>query len=80
MRVRGEDAPSSEPLDVFAPEQPQEKGRFRLQVDRQTKAAYTTFEAAEAAGLAIKKGFPILYVSVFDADEGKSIAIAAPVA
>ena len=29
--------------------------RFRLQVDRQTKAAYATLEAAEAAGLAIKR-------------------------
>ena len=26
-------------------------GRFRLQVDRQTKASYATFEAAQKAGL-----------------------------
>src|SRR4051812_28836157 len=73
-----EEVPLAEPLDVFGQQKPKEKGRFRLQVDRQTKAAYTTLEAAEAAGLAIKRGFPILYVSVFDADEGKSITIAAP--
>ena len=30
-------------------------GRFRLQVDRQTKASYATYEAAEKAGKAIKK-------------------------
>jgi hypothetical protein len=32
-----------------------EKGPFRLQVDRQTKDSYATYEEAEAAGLAIKK-------------------------
>ena len=38
-------------------------GRFRLQVDRQTKASYATYEAAEAAGKAIKKDYPILQVA-----------------
>src|SRR5215471_18810852 len=33
---------------------PADTGRFRLQVDRQTKASYATWEAAEKAGLAIK--------------------------
>jgi len=47
-----------------------EIGQFRLQVDRQTKASYTTREAAEAAGLAIKKTYPILQVVVHDAAEG----------
>jgi hypothetical protein len=44
-----------------------EQGRFHLQVDRQTKASYETKEAAEEAGLAIKKRHPILHVEVFDA-------------
>jgi hypothetical protein len=44
-----------------------EQGRFHLQVDRQTKASYETNEAAEEAGLAIKKRHPILHVEVFDA-------------
>ena len=48
----------------------QAEGRFRLQVDRQTKATYATLEAAEAAGLAIKKAYPILQVAVYDAAEG----------
>jgi len=47
-----------------------ESGQFRLQVDRQTKASYTTLEAAEEAGLAIKKAYPILQVAVYDAAEG----------
>jgi hypothetical protein len=33
-------------------------GRFRLRVDRQTKASYATYEAAEKAGLGIKKEHP----------------------
>ena len=49
-----------------------EMGQFRLQVDRQTKSSYETYEAAEKAGLVIKKGHPILYVTVYDAVEGSN--------
>jgi hypothetical protein len=52
-------------------------GRFRLQVDRQTKRSYTTFEAAEAAGLAIKKAYPILQVAVYDGVESANKIIEA---
>jgi hypothetical protein len=52
-----------------------EQGQFRLQVDRQTKASYETNEAAEEAGLAIKKGHPILHVEVYDAAAGVSKVI-----
>jgi len=45
---------------------PPEKGPFRLQVDRQTKASFATFEEAAAAGLAIKKAYPVVQVSVYD--------------
>jgi len=55
-----------------------ETGRFRLQVDRQTKESYTTYEAAEAAGLAIKKGHPILQVTVYDGVDGVTKAIELP--
>jgi hypothetical protein len=37
-----------------------------LQVDRQTKRSYATAEAAEKAGMAIKKGHPAVRVSVYD--------------
>jgi hypothetical protein len=47
-----------------------EKGRFFLQVDRQTKASYATYEAAEEAGLVIKTGHPIVHVAVYDTLEG----------
>ena len=44
-------------------------GRFRLQVDRQIKSAFDTAEEAEAAGQAIKKAYPIVQVSVYDAEK-----------
>jgi CRISPR/Cas system-associated protein endoribonuclease Cas2 len=43
-----------------------ESGRYLLQVDRQTKSSYPTAEAAQSAALVIKKGYPILQVSVYD--------------
>ena len=56
----------------------QAEGRFRLQVDRQTKATYATLEAAETAGLAIKKNHPIVYVGVYDHLEGINKVIKMP--
>ena len=55
-----------------------DSGRFRLQVDRQTKESYATYEAAEAAGLAIKKGYPILQVAVYDGVDGVKKIIELP--
>ena len=55
------DAPQESPS-----QRRQADDRFRLQVDGQTKATYTTLEAAEAAGLAIKKSYPIVHVGVYD--------------
>jgi hypothetical protein len=55
-----------------------EMGQFRLQVDRQTKASYETYEAAEKAGLVIKKGHPILHVTVYDSIEGINKVIELP--
>jgi hypothetical protein len=45
---------------------PVDSGRFRLQVDRQTKGSYATYEAAETAGTGTKKHYPILQVAVYD--------------
>jgi hypothetical protein len=55
-----------------------DSGRFRLQVDRQTKESYTTYEAAEAAGLAIKKDYPILQVAVYDGVDRVNMVIELP--
>ena len=46
-----------------------DSGRFRLQVDRQTKASYATYEATEKAGLGIKKEHPVLQVAVYNGVE-----------
>ena len=44
-------------------------GRFRLQVDRQTKATYASMDEAQTAGKAIKKAHPVVQVSVYDAEQ-----------
>jgi hypothetical protein len=43
-----------------------ENGQFLLQVDRQTKASFSTYEAVEKAGLVIKKNFPVVRVAIYD--------------
>jgi hypothetical protein len=40
--------------------------QFRLQVDRQTKRSYATFDAAVQDGIAIKSSYPLLQVAVYD--------------
>ena len=52
-----------------------ETGRYRLQVDRQTKASFATYDDAEQTGLAIKKDFPVVQVTVYDAEEAVSKVI-----
>jgi hypothetical protein len=49
--------------------------RYRLQVDRQTKSSFETMDAAEKAGKAIKKAFPVVQVAIYDAvgNESKMI-------
>lgn len=63
--------------DDVAPEAPSQKwrpdlGRYKLQVDKQTKASYETSEDAEKAGMAIKKNFPVVQVSIHDTVESVS--------
>jgi hypothetical protein len=55
-----------------------ESGRYWLQVDRQTKGSYQTSEAAQSAALVIKKGHPIVQVSVYDSVEYTHTLIEAP--
>jgi hypothetical protein len=66
----------SEPEDNFSQRKRPELGRYLLQVDRQTKGSYQTVETAEAAGLAIKKEYPILHVTIYDSVECTSTALA----
>ena len=66
--------------DPITPHKRLESGRFRLQVDRQMKESYATSEAAEAAGLAIKKAYPLLHVAVYDGVDGVTKTIEIPAA
>jgi hypothetical protein len=57
-----------------------ERGRYLLQVDRQTKGSYTTSEAAQSAALAIKTAYPIVQVSVYDSVDNSNTLVQAPTA
>jgi hypothetical protein len=70
----------SEPEESFSQRKRPELGRYLLQVDRQTKGSYQTAENAQAAGLAIKKGYPILHVTVYDSVESASTVVVLPAA
>jgi len=68
--------PAEEPAEErFSQRKRPETGRFRLQVDRQTKRSYTTIEAAQEAGLAIKMAHPIVQVAVYDIQESTNTII-----
>jgi hypothetical protein len=68
-----------EPCEERVGQQPRpEQGQFRLRVDRQTKRSYATYEAAEQAGMAIKKSYPILQVTVYDRVESVNKIIDLP--
>jgi hypothetical protein len=60
---------AAEPISIKAGQIRPTLGRFRLQVDRQTKATFTSMDEAETAGKAIKKAHPIVQVSVYDAEQ-----------
>jgi hypothetical protein len=51
-------------------------GRFRLQVDRQTKATFADLSDAEKAGKEIKKAHPVVQVSIYDAEESRQTVLA----
>ena len=55
-----------------------ETGRYLLQVDRQTKGSYETAESAEAAGLTIKTGHPVVQVSVYDSVDCRNTLVELP--
>jgi hypothetical protein len=78
MPVKDNSEPEVE--EVFSQRKRPERGRYLLQVDGQTKGSYTTLEAAQAAGLVIKKGYPIVQVSVYDSVDNSSTRVEAPAA
>jgi hypothetical protein len=48
--------------------------RFWLQVDRQTKASFSTLADAEKAAASIMAAHPIVKVAIYDAEENQQIA------
>lgn len=68
----------AEPEEHFSQRKRPESGRYLLQVDRQTKGSYPTAESAQSAGLAIKKEFPILHVTVYDSVDFANTVLALP--
>jgi hypothetical protein len=70
--------PDEPGVDLSVQRKRPESEQFRLQVDRQTKSSYATLEAAEKAGLVIKKGYPTVHVTVYDANEGSNKVIELP--
>lgn len=72
-------SPSSElPQQVPSQRRRADTKQFRLQVDRQTKSSYASYEAAEQAGLQIKKSHPIVSVTVYDSVGGINKSIDLP--
>ena len=65
-------APEEAPNSPWGQRKQPEKGQFLLQVDRQTKTSYATYEAAEEAAMVIKRAHPIVQVAVYDAVTGTS--------
>ncbi len=78
MPVKDNSEPEVE--EVFSQRKRPERGRYLLQVDGQTKGSYMALEAAQAAGAAIKKGYPIVQVSVYDSVESSTTPVEVPAA
>jgi hypothetical protein len=66
--------------DIFSQRKRPERGRYLLQVDRQTKGSYTTSEAAQTIALSIKTAYPIVQVSVYDSVDNTSTLVELPAA
>ncbi len=67
MPVKAKRAPEEESSEEAPSQRKQtEAGRYLLQIDRQIKGSFSTFEAARSAAMQIKTGFPILQVSIYD--------------
>ena len=82
MATRQIKMPEKDEAESAPPQHSQHKrseaGRYLLQVDRQTKGSYLTIEAAQTAGLAIKKAHPVVHVSVYDTVETRNTTVPLP--
>jgi hypothetical protein len=78
MKMPVKDNSEQEVEEVFSQSKRPERGRYLLQVDRQTKGSYTAAETAKAAALVIKKKYPIVQVSVYDSVDNSNMLVEAP--
>ena len=78
MKMPVKDNSEQEVEEVFSQSKRPERGRYLLQVDRQTKGSFTTAETAQAAALIIKKNFPIVKVSVYDSFDNSNTLVEEP--
>ena len=78
IKMPVKEKPEEDTEEVFSQRKRPERGRYLLQVDRQTKASYQTSETAQAAALVIKKKYPIVQVSVYDSVDNSNTLIEAP--
>jgi hypothetical protein len=78
IKMPARESAEPEAEEVFSQRKRPERGRFLLQVDKQTKGSYPTSEAAQAAALTIKKKYPIVNVSVYDSVDNSSTLVEAP--
>jgi hypothetical protein len=70
------DSSDKEADEVFSQRKRLESGRYLLQVDRQTRGSYETFDAAQSAALKIKTGYPIVQASIYDSvDSSRLVAL-----
>lgn len=70
---------SDEPMldEAFSQRKRPAEAQFRVQVDRQTKSSHETRAQAEAAASAIKNAYPVVQVSIYDAEAGQTTLVEA---
>jgi hypothetical protein len=66
IKMPPKDDTEKEVTEIVTQRKRPERGRYLLRVDGQTKNSYPTSEAAQSAALAIKPGYPVVQVSVYD--------------
>ena len=81
IKLREQGEPRQETEAELPPQRkPPEVGRYLLQVDRQTKDSFATYEEAYAAGLTIKTRHPVVQVSIYDTVKSENTMIELPAA
>jgi hypothetical protein len=78
MKMPVKDNTDKEAEEPFSQRKRPESGRYLLQVDRQTKGSYKTVQAAQSAGLEIKRGYPIVQVSIYDSVDNSHTVVKLP--